>query len=299
MTPESLHSFFAASANVAGALIGLLFVAISVSRERLAERNELQINRIRAHAALTAFLNTLTVGLFALIPGEQIGKVSLALAILGLMFLTGSLLSLTRTSRLRSDLRDAAFLVGLLATFVTQLIAGLDVTIHPRDTGTIRTLAVLVVVCFLIGIARSWELIEGPSTGIAREIGVRVRRRADHDTTAQAADSQSALQSLLMRLNGITASDYLAWVRVRDPEPSALDQWLRSVAISAEPLGELITIELTWACQLPMPPSAAAVAAGFARTPEVVEVIGTTCAIDVHARPTAFAPRRSAQLCEP
>jgi hypothetical protein len=116
-------------------------------------------------------------------------------------------------------------------------------------------------------------------------------------TRSTAPPVTTHVQSLLMRLNGITASDYLAWVR--DPEPSALDQWLRSVAISAEPLGELITIELTWACQPPMPPSAAAVAAGFARTPEVVEVIGTTCAIDVHARPTAFAPRRSAQLCEP
>ncbi|HUA45634.1 MAG TPA: hypothetical protein VMA77_10425 [Solirubrobacteraceae bacterium] len=93
------------------------------------------------------------------------------------------------------------------------------------------------------------------------------------------------VQSILIRLDGITAGDYLTWVR--DPEPPALDHGLRSVAISAGPLGELINIKLVWAGQPPTNPSAGAVAAGFALTPEVVSVHSVTHTAD------SVAQRRS------
>lgn len=181
MVSGDIHDFFTASAGVAGALVGLLFVAISVSADRLArEEMGAPVHRIRASAALTAFNNALTVSLFALIPGVDIGVVALSVACAGAVFVAASMLSLFRLHQLHwSSLRDAFFLIVLAAAFVFQFIEGFAVMNNHHDQDGVQNIAYIVICCFLIGIARSWELIGGPSIGLSKEFTALVRERHD------------------------------------------------------------------------------------------------------------------------
>jgi uncharacterized membrane protein YecN with MAPEG domain len=184
MVPADLHGFFEACGGVAGALIGLLFVAVSVTLDRLGAEESEQIHRIRASAALTAFTNALVISLFALIPGEMVGWTAVIVSIVGLMFVAASALSVLRVYRSDiASMRDALFLATMTVVFVLQLWQGVRVINHPLNSGAVKTIAVLVIVCFLIGIGRAWELIGGPEIGIRKEVRkvVRPKRPSDGD----------------------------------------------------------------------------------------------------------------------
>jgi hypothetical protein len=182
VTPASFTEFFAACAGVAGALIGLLFVAITVAHERLIGEGAEQGHRIRASAALTAFTNAFVVSLFALIPGVGLGWPAAIVGLLGLLFVAGSTLSLVRVRRDQPLApRDLLLIIGLLATFALEVVYGIQLGTESHNQNAAQTIAVLVVVCFVIGIARAWELVEGPSVGLGSELLTIARGRSRRD----------------------------------------------------------------------------------------------------------------------
>jgi hypothetical protein len=196
MTPPSFDTFFAASAGVAGALIGLLFVAISVARERLTSENADQAHRVRASAALTSFGNALAVALFGLIPGIGLRGPAFVVGLLGLLFVAASLLLLFRVRKSHPvPPRDVLFLAGLVAVFGLQLYYALRLISKAGDVGAARGIAVLVVACFFIGIARAWELVGGPSIGFGHELMATVRARRQ-DPEARRPTSVTSVENV-------------------------------------------------------------------------------------------------------
>src|SRR6201992_3125497 len=139
MADAGFHDFYAAAAAVVGALIGLLFVAISVSQGRLAEQGGAQSHRIRASAALTVFTNALTVSMFALIPGIHLGWPALITAALGEVFAVSSRVSLYRVRiEQPGQWRDSIFLAGFALVFAFQLITGIKLTSDEENVGDVR-----------------------------------------------------------------------------------------------------------------------------------------------------------------
>jgi hypothetical protein len=180
VTLDEFHDFLVVSGGVAGALIGLLFVAISVAPERLLGEDAAQSHRVRASTALTAFTNALSISLFMLIPGVGAGWTATIVATFGLLFVAGSLVSLLRVrGEHPGELRDAGFLVGVAVVFALQLWFGLRlVAADDANVGALRGVCIVVVVCFFVGIARAWELIGGPSTGLRSQVVATLR---DHE----------------------------------------------------------------------------------------------------------------------
>ena len=171
MIPESFHEFFIAAAGVAGALVGLLFVAVSVTQPRLAKEGQHQLHRVRASASLTRFSNALAVSLFALIPGVGVGWTASIVAVLGMVFIAASVLSLVRLHATHgASPRDALFLAGQGVMLAIQLIAGISAINSPDAVGDVRAIAIIVIASFFIGVARAWELIGGPEIGLFREL---------------------------------------------------------------------------------------------------------------------------------
>ena len=101
------REFLSAIATSAGALTGLLFVAISAAprrRHRGSDASPAVIQQVRAAAALVAFFNALAVSIFGLVPGGSVRYPAVVLGIGGILFTAAgmrSVLSSQSTTRQR------------------------------------------------------------------------------------------------------------------------------------------------------------------------------------------------------
>lgn len=175
----SFHDFFSGCATIAGALIGLLFVALSVSPEYLRGENARTDHQVRAAAAFSALINTLVIALFALLPTADLGTVGIILAGVGLGSTVALIIALAREDK-RIGRGDISMFLVLLVLYGLQLANAVRLERTPHNVGLVVNQGELAILFFLFGIARSWQLVGAREFGLITSVAAMIHRAADN-----------------------------------------------------------------------------------------------------------------------
>jgi hypothetical protein len=178
MVPASFHDFFNGCASVAGALIGLLFVALSVSQEKLTGDDARTEHQVRAAAAFSALVNTLVIALVGLLPLASLSDAAVILAGAGLATTCGLIIVLYREHHQKVGRGDVRMLVILLVLYSLQLANALRQNGSPHDVSGISRQGGLAILFFIFGIARSWQLVGARTVSLASTVTAVIQRPA-------------------------------------------------------------------------------------------------------------------------
>ncbi len=164
MTPADLTDYFTTCAAIAGSLIGLLFVAIALRYEVILGPSAPPTNAAVARSAFVALIDAMSISLWALLPGKNLGYAG---AIVGALCLWSTVRThMTITGRRATSTR--LFVVSL-ALYAIQVVASILLIAYPRSSEAANVLAYVVFGAFIAALRRSWQLIqhEGdpPETG--------------------------------------------------------------------------------------------------------------------------------------
>jgi len=160
VVPPEFANFFIASAGAGAALVGLLFVAVSIAPEQLVTRRAPMERQAVAGSAFTALMNAFFISLVALIPHFNVGFV--IVPFISLCLVT-TLIQAWQLLRLRKDwlsLLRRIFLVMLsVVLYGLELVNALQLSIDPSQVGAVYGLVFLLWSAFALGLIRAWELL--------------------------------------------------------------------------------------------------------------------------------------------
>ena len=194
MVPSSFHDFFTASASAGAALIGLLFVAVSIDREHTVTSHAPLSRQVMAASTFTALINAFFISLVALLPVLALPFIVLVMSALAM----GSTLVLGRhllqqqpqaghTSKPESRLQGGLLLVVALGLYGFQFYEGLQLALHPSGAAdTVAVLASLIVAVYGLGLTRAWQLLGAQRYSVFSEF----RAPQDSSVTADPAPSR-------------------------------------------------------------------------------------------------------------
>jgi hypothetical protein len=158
--PPEFLTFFSASTSAGAALVGLLFVAVSLAPEQIVTRRAPVERRAVAGSAFTALINAFFVSLVALIPHFNVGTPIVLFSSLSLLT---SLIQAWSLLRLRkgwqSFLRRVVLVCLSCGLYGLELRNGVGLITDPTQVGFVYGQLFTLLGIVALGLIRAWELL--------------------------------------------------------------------------------------------------------------------------------------------
>jgi hypothetical protein len=158
VVPSSYLEFMITAAGAAGAMIGLLFVAVSLRTDTVFGPTAPPKARTLAGSSFTGLVNAFSLSLLAIIPSTNIGVAMIVLA--GLC--SGATWTLHR--RTIQQFPQWRLLILSCVTYVVQLVGGVALLVRPHTTAIVNGLCYVIFASFVIALTRAWDLIQGEAS---------------------------------------------------------------------------------------------------------------------------------------
>lgn len=166
MTPSADQPFFVASMGAAAALLGLLFVAVSVAPERTVGAGAPVERQVVAESVFIALIDAFFTSMAGTIPDLSLGSVALALSAFGLVQTLHVAWRLwPRQVTARSLIQRMALVVVALAIYGLQFGDAFQLIHLPSATVTAGIETGILFALYAFALGRSWELL-GARRGI-------------------------------------------------------------------------------------------------------------------------------------
>ena len=158
MVPSAFDAYLGAVATAAAALIGLLFVAVSVRDDTIFGPNAIPGGEALAVTAFIGLVNSFVVSLLGLIPKVNIGETAVITAVIVAVITIVAIARLQQRLHARRSMIVSA--ITLLAC-AAQFVLGVLLLVNPHDSNQLINLCFVVFVTLIVSLQRAWSLLRG------------------------------------------------------------------------------------------------------------------------------------------
>ena len=154
VVPGEYDAYLTAMATAAAALIGLLFVAVSVRDDTIFGPKAMPGGEALAITAFVGLVNSFVVSLLGLIPKANIGDTAVIMAVISI----GSVVRLQRRLHAGGSL---IVLAVTLLTYAAQFALGVMLVVNPHASDQLINLSFIVFTTLIVSLQRAWALLKG------------------------------------------------------------------------------------------------------------------------------------------